>query len=116
MVPPGLCIDVHGVIVSDVWIFDRFQNCFDTCSNFFFVLGWFQCVFGSARQRISTSVLCVNSYITSNVCDVVESLILPEFWYKILVDDSSLFINGLPYTGSYSCMISDLLALNVLIG
>ena len=26
MVPLGLCIDVHDIIVSGVWIFDRFQN------------------------------------------------------------------------------------------
>ena len=79
MVPPGLFIDVHGVIVSDVWIFDRFQNCLVTCSNFFFVAVCFQCVFVSARQRISASFLYVNSHITSKVCAVLDSPILPEF-------------------------------------
>lgn len=116
MVPPGLCIDVHSVFVSDVWIFDRFKNCFVTYNNFYFVSRWFQCVFDSARQRITASVLCVNSHIASNVCVVVESPIVPEFWYTILVDDSSLSINESLYTGSYSCMISDQLPLIVLVG
>ena len=79
MVPQGLFIDDHGVIVSDIWIFDRFQSYFVTCSNLFFVVMWFQCVFVSARQKISASFLCVKSHITSQVCVVVDSPILPEF-------------------------------------
>ena len=47
---------------------------------------------------------------------MVKSPILLEFWYKILIGDSSLSTKRSLYVGSYSCVIADRLALNVSVG
>ena len=71
------------------------------------------CICLGETKNISFIPMCK---LTSKVCAVVDSPILPEFWYKILVDDYSLSINGCPYIESYSCIFSDGLALTISVG